>query len=274
MFDMNNQASNIMNNQQMMNTYFNNLQNQFTPGFKAEAVNFNDLMGSTGSSGKAKKKQNSIIFTQGAISQTGRMYDLAINGSGFFNLSDGVNTHFSRDGRFVPSAEGKLVHEASGMKAKAFKLDAQGNISGGLTDIDMSLDPATQKFMGQYDNFSFDSSGKMYGERTISDPVTGQQVKETVPIYQMALSSFANPSGLTRSGTTTFSESETSGKAVQGVSGQGALGQVVPNSVELANVDYAQQAAAIGMAKINYNANFAAFRAMDKLLEQAIQLVK
>lgn len=274
MFDTNYQASNIMNNQQQLNSYFNNLQNQFTPGYKAESVNFNDLMSATGGSGKAKTKQSSIIFTQGAISQTNRQYDLAINGSGFFTISDGVNTHYSRDGRFVPSADGKLVHEATGMKAKAFKLDAQGNISGGLSDVDMSLDPATQKYMGQYDSFSFDSSGKMYGEKNVTDPVTGQSVKETVPLYQMAMSSFANPSGLKRSGTTTFAESETSGKAVMGVSGQGALGQVVPNSVELANVDYAQQAAAIGMAKINYNANFAAFRAMDKLLEQAIQLVK
>jgi flagellar hook protein FlgE len=270
MFDMNYQASNIMNNQQQLNSYFNNLQNQFTPGYKAEAVNFNDLMGS----GKAKTKQSSIIFSQGAISQTNRPFDLAINGSGFFTLSDGVNTHYSRDGRFVSSADGKLVHEASGMKVKAYKVDGQGNICGGLSEVDMSLDPATGKYMGQYDSFSFDSSGKMYGEKTIADPVTGQQQKETVPIYQMGLSSFANPSSLNRSGTTTFVETETSGKPVMGVSGQGALGQVVPNSVELANVDYAQQAAAIGMAKINYNANFAAFRAMDKLLEQAIQLVK
>lgn len=274
MFDMNYEASSIMNNQQMLNSYFNNLQNQFTPGFKAESVNFNDLMGSTGGSGKAKSKQTSIIFSQGAISDTGRQFDLAINGSGFFTLTDGVNTHYTRDGRFVPSAEGKLVHEASGMKVKAYKLDAQGNISGGLSDIDISIDPATGKYMGQYDSFSYDNSGKLYGEKTTNDPTTGQQVKETVPLYQMSLSSFANPSGMQRSGTTTFTESETSGKAVMGVSGQGALGQVVPHSVELANVDYAQQAAAIGMAKINYNANFAAFRAMDKLLEQAIQLVK
>ncbi|MHC9539907.1 MAG: flagellar hook basal-body protein [Vulcanimicrobiota bacterium] len=273
MFDMNYQASNVMNNQQQMNTYFNNLQNQFTPGFKAESVNFNDLMGSTGGS-KAKSKQNSIIFSQGAISQTNRPFDLAVNGNGFFNLSDGVNTHYSRDGRFVASQDGKLVHEATGMKVKAFKLDAQGNISGGLSDIDMKLDPATQKYMGQYDKFSFDTSGKMYGEKNITDPVTGQTVTEQTPICQMALSSFANASSLQRSGTTTFVETENSGKAVMGVSGQGSLGALVPQSVELANVDYAQQAAAIGMAKINYNANFAAFRAMDKLLEQAIQLVK
>jgi flagellar hook protein FlgE len=273
MFDLNYQASNIMNNQQMLNTYFNNLQNQFTPGFKAESVNFNDLMGATGG-GRAKTKQSSIIFSQGAISQTNRAFDLAINGSGFFTLTDGVNTHYTRDGRFVPSGDGKLVHEATGMKVKAFKLDASGNISGGLTDIDVGIDPATGKYMGQYDSFSFDNTGKLFGEKNITDPVTGQQMKETVPLYQMSLSSFANPSGLQRSGTTTFAETETSGKAVMGVSGQGALGQVIPQSVELANVDYAQQAAAIGMAKINYNANFAAFRAMDKLLEQAIQLVK
>lgn len=274
MFDNNYQASNIMNNQQQLNTYFGNLQNQFTPGYKAEAVNFNDLMGGTGSSGKAKTKQSSTIFTQGAISQTGRQFDLAVNGNGFFTLSDGVNSHYSRDGRFVLSPEGKLVQESTGMAAKAYQLDENGNISGTLSDINLTMDPATQKYMGQYDSLSFDNSGKLYGEKTITDPITGQQTKETVPLYQMALSSFANASGLQRSGTTTFVESESSGKAVNGVAGQGALGQLVAGSVELSNVDYAQQASAIGMAKMNYNASFAAFRAMDKLTEQALQLVK
>ncbi len=274
MFDTNFQASNVMNNQQQMNTYFTNLQNQFTPGYKAESVNFNDLMGGTGSSGKAKVKQSNTVFTQGAISQTGRQFDLAVNGNGFFTLSDGTNSHYSRDGRFVLSPEGKLVQESTGMSAKAYQLDANGNISGTLSDINLALDPATQKYMGEYDSFSFDNSGKLYGEKTTTDPITGQQTKETVPVYQMALTSFANASGLQRSGTTTFVESESSGKAVSGVAGQGALGQVVSQSVELANVDYAQQAASIGMAKMNYNASFAAFRAMDKLTEQALQLVK
>ncbi len=274
MFDTNLQASNVMNNQQMMNVHFNNLQNQFTPGYKAEAVNFNDLMGSTGSSGKAKVKQSNTIFTQGAISQTGRQFDLAVNGNGFFTLSDGVNAHYSRDGRFVASGDGKLVQESTGMAVKAFKLDADGNISGSLTDVDVSVDPSNQKYLGQFDSFSFDNTGKLYGEKTITDPITGQETKETVPLYQMALSSFANASGLQRSGTTTFTESESSGKAVTGVAGQGALGGIVANSVELANVDYAQQAASIGMAKMNYNASFAAFKAMDKLTEQAMQLIK
>ena len=82
--------------------------------------------------------------------------------------------------------------------------------------------------MGQYDKFSFDTSGKMYGEKNITDPVTGQTVTEQTPICQMALSSFANASSLQRSGTTTFVETENSGKAVMGVSGQGSLGAVVP----------------------------------------------
>lgn len=270
MFDLNYQASNLMNNQKMMEGYFNNLQNQFTPGYKSEMSTFNDLMGGS----KAKKKQTSINFSQGAISETGRQFDMAINGSGFFTISDGINEHFTRDGRFTPSADGKLVHEATGMKAKAYKLDESGNISGSLTEVDMAMDPATQKYLGQFDSFSVDNSGKIYGERTISDPITGQEQKETVPLYQMALTSFSNPSSLQRSGTTTFVASENSGKAVMGVAGQGALGQVVGGSVELANVDYAQQASAIGMAKTNYNASFAAFRAMDKLTEQAMQLVK
>ena len=59
-----------------------------------------------------------------------------------------------------------------------------------------------------------------------------------------------------------------------GTANTGALGQVQSGKLEMSNVDFAQQAALIGMAKQNYEANFAAFKAMDKLTESAIGLVR
>lgn len=271
MFDMNYQVNAILNNQQQLNTYFNNLQNQFTPGYKAESVNFTDIMNQS-MAGRAKARSSGIIFSQGAIAQTGNPTDLAINGNGFFMLSDGVATHYTRDGRFTWK-DGQLVHP-TGMKAMGYALDECGNVSSRLGPISLNLDAASKLWGGRYTGFHFDGTGKLYGDKTDVDPLTKQVVTTSVPLYQVAVASFANPSGLRKSGTTTFMESENSGQAVVGVSGQGALGQVVPQSLEMANVDFAQQAAAIGMAKINYNANFAAFRAMDKLTESAIGLIK
>lgn len=273
MFDFNNSTNAIMQNQQMLNSHFQNLQNQFTPGYKAESVQFNDIMGQTmGGVGGAKSQTNGIIFSQGQIFQTQNPTNLAIDGQGFFMVNDGFQNHYTRDGRFA--FDNGTLTSSDGKKVMGYKLDAQGNISSDPQPIELALDPNTKLYGGKYTGYHFDETGKMYGEETITDPTTGQSVTQSVPLFQVGVASFANASGLKKTGTTTFAETDNSGRAVVGVAGQGALGRVAPGSLELANVDFAQQAAAIGMAKQNYEANFAAFRAMDKLTQSAIGLVR
>ncbi|MCD6310747.1 MAG: flagellar hook basal-body protein [Candidatus Eremiobacteraeota bacterium] len=272
MFDYNYQVNAIVNNQQMLNTHFTNLQNQFTPGYKARSIDFTDVMGQTASGKSAKVQSSGIIFTQGAIAKTSTPTDLAVNGNGFFTLFDGRRLHYSRDGRFRWK-DGALTHP-SGMKLMGFPLDIHGNIAGKMGPIQMSMDPNSVLFGGRYMNYRFDEAGKLYGETTVIDPLTKQAVTTTTPLYQVALSAFANPSGLSMTSNTTYSASKSSGAGVVGVAGQGALGQIVPQSLEMSNVDFAQQAAAIGMTRQNYEANFAAFRSMNRLTEDAIRLVR
>lgn len=271
MFDFNYQVNSIMQNQEQLNTYSENLKNQFTPGYKAETVQFSDIMNNT-MSGGAQSRQGGIVFSQGQIFKTQTPTNLAMNGQGFFMVSDGVKNHYTRDGRFTWQ-NGQLTM-GDGKRVQGFKLDGQGNISGDLGNIDLSLDPQTKLYGGKYSGFHFDETGKLYGESTLTDPVTNQTITSSTPLYQVGVASFANPSSLKKTGTTTFAESEHSGGAVVGVAGQGALGSVAPGSLELANVDFAQQAAAIGMAKQGYEANMAAFRAMDKLTQSALGLVR
>lgn len=46
---------------------------------------------------------------QGSIDRTGRALDVAIDGKGFFEVSDGSNSRYTRDGRFTINSNGKLV---------------------------------------------------------------------------------------------------------------------------------------------------------------------
>lgn len=271
MMDMYGQSNAMGQNQETLKSYFENMKNQFTPGYKAESVQFNDIMSSTGTHG-AKTKKTGIIFTQGEIFKTQTSTNLAINGQGFFVLNDGNKTHYTRDGRFT-FQDGNLK-AADGKSVQGYPLDAQGNISGDSGAINLSMDPKTKLYGGKYTGFHFDETGKLYGEATSTDPVTGQSVTSSTPLYQVGVASFANASSLHKTGTTTFEESEDSGHAVVGVAGQGALGAVCPGSLELANVDFMQQGAAIGIAKQAFDANMAAFRAMDKLTQSALGLVK
>ena len=75
MFDYNYQLNAVLQNQQLMNAHFNNLQNQFTPGYKAETVQFTDIMGQTMGANAAKQSCGGIIFTQGQIARTGKAVD-------------------------------------------------------------------------------------------------------------------------------------------------------------------------------------------------------
>jgi len=273
MFDYNYQFNTVMYNQQLLNSNFGNLQNQFTPGYKADNLSFSDVMGNTGGYGGAKQAARGVVFTQGQVAKTGNTTDLAVNGQGLLIMNDGSRNHYSRDGRLYWN-NGSLSQVSTNMPVMGFPLDDQGNISGKLANIRLDLDPQTKLFGGRYQNYRFDNSGKLYGESTIVDPMTKQAVTTSVPLYQVGLASFPNLSGLQRSGTTSFVESENSGQSVVGVAGQGALGQVVPESVELANVDFAQQSAAIGLAKMGYDANVSAFKTMDRLTQTAIGLIR
>jgi flagellar hook protein FlgE len=123
----------------------NNLANSATHGFKADRVTFKDLFyqsygrpsGPTGNLGGVNGRQvgtgtaiGSIdaIHTQGQITGTGRPFDLALQGSGFFVVNDGTRDLYTRMGSFGIDASQNFVDTRTGFKVQ--------NVSG--SDIDLS----------------------------------------------------------------------------------------------------------------------------------------
>jgi len=74
---------------------------------------------------------------QGSMLTTGVSSDLAIQGSGFFIMSDGTSTVFTRDGSFQLNANGVLIDSATGLKVQGLVADGAGNINnnGSVTDL-------------------------------------------------------------------------------------------------------------------------------------------
>src|SRR5580700_187125 len=108
-----------------LNTIANDLANMNTTAFKSQTTNFSDLfyqqIGSTGAGDPiqvgagVKVASNEISFTQGSINSTSNPNDVALNGSGFFVISNGGGGYeFSRAGNFSVDSNGNLV-SASGM---------------------------------------------------------------------------------------------------------------------------------------------------------------
>jgi len=92
----------------------NNLANINTQSFKADNLQFKDLldenMGGTMAGGGVASPTVSKQFTQGSIQSTGAPLDAAIQGNGFFVVKDGSgNSLYTRDGGFQVDSKGFLV---------------------------------------------------------------------------------------------------------------------------------------------------------------------
>ncbi|WP_250658524.1 flagellar hook protein FlgE [Alkalimarinus coralli] len=121
----------------------NNIANTSTVGFKKSRAEFGDLYsnaflgGGSNSVGDGVQVQNvRQVYNQGNISFTDRGLDLAISGSGFYVLSDGGETKYSRAGQFGVDKDGFVVNN-TGMRLQGFDADDDGNVGGVLTDIEV-----------------------------------------------------------------------------------------------------------------------------------------
>jgi flagellar hook protein FlgE len=125
----------------------NNIANAGTTGFKTSRGEFADVFTTSllGSSSDTAGKGVSVVgvnqtFSQGNISFTDNVFDMAINGSGFFVLNDGGTKVYSRAGNFQVDREGYVVNP-TGNKLMVFKTTDAGVSTGemGELKIDTSL---------------------------------------------------------------------------------------------------------------------------------------
>jgi flagellar hook protein FlgE len=103
-----------------LNTIANNLSNMNTTAYKAQTTNFSDLfyqqIGATGAGNPiqmgagTKVASNETSYTQGSINSTGTATDVALNGNGFFVLSNGGGgNEYTRAGNFTLKSNGDLT---------------------------------------------------------------------------------------------------------------------------------------------------------------------
>ncbi|MBS4009014.1 MAG: flagellar hook protein FlgE [Clostridium sp.] len=142
-------VSGLRNHQVKMDVIGNNIANVNTTAFKGGRVRFQDILSQNirGASapqlgrGGINPAQVGLgmsigaidtIHNQGSLQNTGRLTDLAIQGNGFFVMSDGINRFYTRDGAFSVGADGDLVNASNGFKPLGWAADAAGNIDTNL----------------------------------------------------------------------------------------------------------------------------------------------
>jgi flagellar hook protein FlgE len=124
----------------LLNVIANNLANLNTDGFKSQNLNFGDIFAQLqGTSGNGDPIQigggvqvGSTVsnFSNGSVDSTGIGANMALQGNGFFVVSNGSSTSYTRDGDFSVNSSGQIV-DASGNLVMGFQANASGQIETG-----------------------------------------------------------------------------------------------------------------------------------------------
>ncbi len=138
-------VASIKAQQTRMNVIGNNLANVNTTAYKGSRVTFQDMIAQTirgasrptDSMGGTNPVQfglgvlvagTDINSEQGSLNATNRPTDLAIQGSGFFIVSDGDGISYTRDGGFDLDAQGYMVHRATGQRLIGWQANGLGQV--------------------------------------------------------------------------------------------------------------------------------------------------
>lgn len=245
--------------QTQLDVITNNLANVGTTGFKRSRAVFEDLLYQNIRQPGAQSSQQTQLpsglqlgtgvravaaerlHIQGNLQQTGNDKDLAIQGSGFFQVSmpDGTLA-YTRDGSFQVDSQGQLV-----------------TASGYVVQPTISIDPAAQSFTVGRDG-------------TVSQTVGTPPVSSQIGSLQLA--SFMNSAGLSAKGENLYVETASSGAPVVNAPDSNGMGYLSQGYIETSNVNVVEEMTNMIQAQRAYEINSKAVTASDQMLQKLSQL--
>jgi flagellar basal-body rod protein FlgG len=251
-------ATGLEASQTMMDTIADNLSNVNTTGFKSETPEFQSLVyqdsiqPGANSSGQTiypsglelgtgvKVASIKDTLTQGTLATTGNPLDLAINGSGYFQiLQPNGQTAYTRDGAFQLNQNGQLVNSSG------YQVLPNVTIPSNATSVTIGTDG------------------------TVSVTVPGSS--SATQVGQIQLANFINPQGLQPLGGNLFASTTASGSAIAGAPQSNGLGSVNQNYLESSNVDVVQAMVNMISAERAYQLSTQAASAVDNQLNYLAQ---
>lgn len=232
----------------------NNIANMNTTGFKRQRAEFQDLLyqsqrrvGATSSdSGTVvpagvqiglgvKTASVYTINEQGNLQSTENPLDLAISGTGYFQIAlPSGESAYTRAGSFQLSAEGQLV-----------------TVDGYTVEPAISIPANAQQV-------TVNSSGQVLVQ------IAGQVAEQNVG--QIQLANFANPAGLNPIGDNLFLETTASGSATTANPGTTGMGTMLQGFLETSNVNTVSEITNLITAQRAYEMNSKVIETSDEML--------
>jgi flagellar hook protein FlgE len=261
--------------QMMLDVTANDIANVNTIGFKAERTSFKDALsqlqrgssapsatlgGTNGAQVGLGVQLNGIdnLMGSGAVQSTGNALDCAIQGDGFFRITDDPTTFgnilYTRAGNFSRDANGDIV-TPEGYYIVGYTIDP---VTGAPTATETTINvPANTKSV-------------TIGQDGIVTTIDPAGVVTRVAAISMA--KFPNNEGLERVSGNKFAASNNSGAESIGTAGTNGLGTLSPGAVEMSNVDLAQEFTNMITAQRGFQANSRIISTADEMLQELVNL--
>lgn len=140
---------------------------------------------------------------------------------------------------------------------------SNGSITGYGTPSAMTFQSQDGYAAGMVTSISVDEKGVISGVYS-----NGRMV----PLYQIVLADFPSYAGLDRVGNNMYAESIASGQATIGVPTSGVLGTISPGTLEMSNVDLAEQFVKMITTQRAFQANSRVITTSDDILQELMTL--
>ncbi|KAF1302013.1 flagellar hook-basal body complex protein [Candidatus Enterococcus willemsii] len=294
-------VSGMKNLQTKMDVVSNNIANVNTVGFKSSRVMFQDMMNQTTASaarpanglGGTNPRQVGLgvqvgsidtVHTPGSKQSTGRDLDFYLTGAGYFVVRDGAGDElYTRDGIFTRDAEGSIVNSA-GMKILGQQLgtpmtedDYIAAVKGANGDPLKTFPTDPNNMQGLVVPATIDDANgtpQTYQSMAIdrNGIVTAKYGNTNYVLGKVAVATFTNPDGLEKQGGNNYAASPNTGAPIIAGAGENGSGLLESGSIEMSNVDLANEFTEMIVASRAYQANSRSITTSDEMLQELLNL--
>ncbi|NOY13720.1 MAG: flagellar basal-body rod protein FlgG [Deltaproteobacteria bacterium] len=253
-------ATGMQSQQINMDVIANNLANVNSSGFKKSRADFQDILYQTSKSAGSGVDGSEVptgvqiglgsrvaavqkVFTTGDFQQTENELDLAIEGTGFFQITmpDGAEV-YTRSGAMKKDSTGRLV------TSDGYPLFPEVVIPENSTSVTISPGGSVEVILD--------------GESTPTQ------------VGNIELVRFANPAGLKSLGRNLYAETPTTGTPVSGTPGEEGFGTLSQGFLEGSNVNIMEEMVNMIAGQRAYEVNSKAIKTADEMLQMTSQLVR
>jgi flagellar hook protein FlgE len=262
--------SGLRSHQVMLDVVSNNLANVNTVGYKASRTTFKDQLQQTFYGGSAAGPNTGgtnaaqvglgvqlgsvdAVMGEGSLQNTGNPLDVAIQGEGWFRVGQATppavptELNYTRAGNFIRNDQGYLVtpegYYVVGKDTNG--ADSFIQIPAGATAPAVAPD----------------------GTVSYIDTVTNARTSAG----QISIAKFPNENGLLRLSGNRWQAHPASGAEIVGTPG-GANGQTIGGTLEMSNVDLAQEFTSLIVAQRGFQANSRVISTADEMLQDLVNL--